>query len=695
MLTAQNRPCKYNLNYTINPKYGAFITSICGVNNSDTAKYYWMFFVNGKLSRVGVSSYDVKPNDAIKMQYMYVDPGSHSDTYNITLRVVFDVTNKQDPGPVHLTFQKNESKTAFDILLAAQNRPCYNLNYTIHSKYGAFITSICGVKNNNTANYYWMFFVNGKLSPVGVSSYDVKPNDVIRMQYMYVDPGSHSDTYNITLKVVFDVSNKPDPSPVHLTFRKNESKTAFDILLAAQNRPCYNLNYTIHSKYGAFITSICGVKNNNTANYYWMFFVNGKLSPVGVSSYDLKPNDVIKMQYMYVDPRSHSDTYNITLRVVFDVTNKQDPGPVHLTFLKNESKTAFDILLAAQNRPCYNLNYNISKYGAFITSICGVKNNNTANYYWMFFVNGKLSPVGVSSYDVKPNDVIKMQYMYVDPGSHSDTYDITLKVVFDVSNKPDPSPVHLTFRKNESKTAFDILLAAQNRPCYNLNYTIHSKYGAFITSICGVKNNNTANYYWMFFVNGKLSPVGVSSYDLKPNDVIKMQYMYVDPGSHSDTYNITLRVVFDVTNKKDPGPVHITFLKNESKTAYDVLVTAQQRPCYNFDYKNYSNNGTSITSFCDVKNNITASYYWVLFVNGKKILAGVFFYQIKPNDSIEIRYMYVDRNSVSTIIPSSSSSTSAPSITAPSSAVKTNFALPYFVSLVGNILLVYMRQIFV
>ena len=61
--------------------------------------------------------------------------------------------------------------------------------------------------------------------------------------------------------------------------------------------------------------------------------------------------------------------------------------------------------------------------------------------------------------------------------------------------------------------------------------------------------------------------------------------------------------------------------------------------------------------------------------------------------------MYVDRYIVNTIIPSSSSSTPAPSaptpsVTAPSSAVKTNFAVPCFVSLVGNVLLVYLRQSF-
>ena len=203
----------------------------------------------------------------------------------------------------------------------------------------------------------------------------------------------------------------------------------------------------------------------------------------------------------------------------------------------------------------------------------------------------------------------------------------------------------------------------------------------------------------MFFVNGKLSTVGVSSYDVKPNDVIKMQYMYVDPGLHSDTYNITLKIVFDVTNKPDPSPVHLTFRKNESKTAFDVLVAAQHRPCYNFLLKNCSNNGTYITSLCDVKNNITASYYWVLFVNGKEILTGVSFYQIKANDRIEIRYMYVDRNSINTTVPPSSSSTLVPltpasSTTAPSSAVKTNFAVPCFVSLVGNILVVYLGHIF-
>lgn len=45
---------------------------------------------------------------------------------------------------------------------------------------------------------------------------------------------------------------------------------------------------------------------------------------------------------------------------------------------------------------------------------------------------------------------------------------------------------------------------------FNINYTTHTTYGAFITSIEGVKNTDTQ--YWMYYINGEHAMVGVSSY---------------------------------------------------------------------------------------------------------------------------------------------------------------------------------------
>ena len=57
-------------------------------------------------------------------------------------------------------------------------------------------------------------------------------------------------------KVVFVAIDKPDPVPVSLSFPVNQKKTAFDVLAAAENYPCYNFEYKNYTGLGAFITSM-------------------------------------------------------------------------------------------------------------------------------------------------------------------------------------------------------------------------------------------------------------------------------------------------------------------------------------------------------------------------------------------------------------------------------------------------------
>jgi hypothetical protein len=48
--------------------------------------------------------------------------------------------------------------------------------------------------------------------------------------------------------------------------------------------------------------------------------------------------------------------------------------------------------------------------------------------------------------------------------------------------------------------------------------------GFFVDEILGIKNNPSENTYWIYYINGKAAPVGISNYVLKPNDVINWKY---------------------------------------------------------------------------------------------------------------------------------------------------------------------------
>ena len=221
------------------------------------------------------------------------------DTYSVVLKVTFKTIMATDPPPVSINFPASETKTAFDVLVAAQKYPCYEFTYKNYPQLGAIITSICGIEKNSITNNYWLLFVNDKDASVGVSSYRIKPNDVLEMRYMYVDLNSSPTSYSVTLKVVFKAINHTSPQPVHVNFPQGSTKTAFDVLTAAQCNECYNFTYVMYPNMGSFITSICGVYNNQISGNYWQFLVNGTPASVGVTCYIVQPNDVIVMQYTH------------------------------------------------------------------------------------------------------------------------------------------------------------------------------------------------------------------------------------------------------------------------------------------------------------------------------------------------------------------------------------------------------------
>ncbi len=65
--------------------------------------------------------------------------------------------------------------------------------------------------------------------------------------------------------------------------------------------------------------------------------------------------------------------------------------------------TALELL---QKDNLVNLTY--SSYGAFVQCINDICSN--SNYYWMYYVNSELAPVGASDYRIKNNDTIEFRY---------------------------------------------------------------------------------------------------------------------------------------------------------------------------------------------------------------------------------------------------------------------------------------------
>jgi len=70
-------------------------------------------------------------------------------------------------------------------------------------------------------------------------------------------------------------------------------------------------------------------------------------------------------------------------------------------------------------------------------------------------------------------------------------------------------------------TAFNALLEAGAE----VEYKVYPGMGVLVTSINGVRNNETiANHWWLYYVNGALAPLASDKYYLSPGDVVTWNY---------------------------------------------------------------------------------------------------------------------------------------------------------------------------
>lgn len=79
---------------------------------------------------------------------------------------------------------------------------------------------------------------------------------------------------------------------------------------------------------------------------------------------------------------------------------------------------------------------------------------------------------------------------------------------------------------SENTNAFDLLKSATDTDKITLEYKDYGgDMGIFIKSIGGIGKDSSGKRWWQFWVNNKYSQVGVSSYKIRPGDVVEFKFV--------------------------------------------------------------------------------------------------------------------------------------------------------------------------
>ena len=106
---------------------------------------------------------------------------------------------------------------------------------------------------------------------------------------------SNVDNIETTKSVVLQVNLGNDKIEKYQLKELKESQTVWGIM---QTLRLQGLNFQSKSYQGLgeMITEIAGIPNGQNGRY-WFLYVNSKKSPVGASSYQLNPGDVIEWRF--------------------------------------------------------------------------------------------------------------------------------------------------------------------------------------------------------------------------------------------------------------------------------------------------------------------------------------------------------------------------------------------------------------
>ena len=76
----------------------------------------------------------------------------------------------------------------------------------------------------------------------------------------------------------------------------------------------------------------------------------------------------------------------------------------------------------------------------------------------------------------------------------------------------------------DGNSIYDLMKDLKNQGKIDFVGENYSGIGFFVEEINGVKNDSRTLKYWIYYVNGKSASMGVSSYQIKANDIIEWKY---------------------------------------------------------------------------------------------------------------------------------------------------------------------------
>jgi len=134
-----------------------------------------------------------------------------------------------------------------------------------------------------------------------------------------------------------------------------------------------------------------------------------KFFVLGVLVFSLSACSEISSDKNLADAKSEEanqqeETFVVQLLVKSDEEEKNYKG----TVTKGES--VIDLMQKIQDQGDMKFFKKDSSIGSFVEEINGVQNSVVDNKFWMFYINGESSSVGVSGYEVQKGDLIEWRF---------------------------------------------------------------------------------------------------------------------------------------------------------------------------------------------------------------------------------------------------------------------------------------------
>lgn len=105
---------------------------------------------------------------------------------------------------------------------------------------------------------------------------------------------------------------------------------------------------------------------------------------------------------------SEQESLNALLTLDFGTASKEAQRLATYSGIPDSKMTALDFLIKASKENSFTLEYEDKPFGAFVKAVSGIINKR--NLLWIFYYNGRVSPISPDKQVLKPGDHVQFRY---------------------------------------------------------------------------------------------------------------------------------------------------------------------------------------------------------------------------------------------------------------------------------------------